>query len=424
MSSFRFIHAADLHLDSPLRGLERHDGLSMERIRDASRRALDRMVDAAIAHDVAFVVIAGDLYDGNWKTVSTGRYMANALGRLIRHGIGVYLLQGNHDAASILTRDLPLPQGVQRFPSRKPGSFTIEPLGVALHGQSFAERHVPDDMTPSYPKPMEGYFNIGVLHTSLSGHGQHEVYAPCSVQGLRARGYDYWALGHVHERMIDKDGTPIVYPGVLQGRHIHETGEKGVVLVTVDNRTVTSIDPLPCDVVRWRTLHFDCTGMTQEAELHQRLGAEFVRLAEAHPDHLCVTRLILEGKTTLHDLLRRQGIALRETVQHLAAMSGGEIELEKLQIQTRAQEQAGENEASPGMATDSALAGLIQEATRDPALLAEIGAELDLCLRTLNLGDVQPGSLLDRIDQRAWETILPALGESLCDRLASGGDTP
>ncbi|WP_051535899.1 metallophosphoesterase family protein [Asaia platycodi] len=136
MSSFRFLHAADLHLDSPLKGLERHDDLSIDRIRSASRRALDNMVDAAIDHDVAFVVIAGDLYDGDWKTISTGRYMAIALGRLIAHGIRVFLLQGNHDAASVLTRDLPLQAGIDRFPSPKPGSFLIDDLAWPCMGRA------------------------------------------------------------------------------------------------------------------------------------------------------------------------------------------------------------------------------------------------------------------------------------------------
>ena len=416
MSSFRFLHAADLHLDSPLRGLERHDGLSMERIRDASRRALDKMIDAAIAHEVAFVVIAGDLYDGNWKTISTGRYMAHALGRLIRHGIRVFLLQGNHDAASILTRDLPLQAGIDRFPSRKPGSFTMDTLRVALHGQSFAERHVPHDMTPAYPPPVEGYFNIGVLHTSLSGHGQHETYAPCTPEGLRAKSYDYWALGHVHERMILNDGTPIVYPGVLQGRHIRETGEKGVVLVTVEDHVVKAIEPISCDVVRWTDKSFDCTAIVHEAELHQRLGTLFQETARAHPDHLCVMRLTLTGKTVLHDRLRRQGPVLREAVQHLAAMSGGEIELEKLVLQTHPP--VGESADRAPVTDDTALAALIHRATQDPDLLEDIGQDLDLCLKTLNLGDIAPGSLLDRIDKRNWTAILPSIEEALCEKLA------
>lgn len=419
MSSFRFLHAADLHLDSPLKGLERHDGLSMERIRDASRRALDRMVDAAIAHEVAFVVIAGDLYDGNWKTISTGRYMANALGRLIKHGIRVFLLQGNHDAASILTRDLPLQAGIERFPSRKPGSFTIDTLRVALHGQSFAERHVPHDMTPAYPRPVEGYFNIGVLHTSLSGHGQHETYAPCTPEGLRAKAYDYWALGHVHERMILRGGTPIVYPGVLQGRHIRETGEKGVILVTVDDHAVTAIDPIPCDVVRWKDERVDCAAITHEAQLHQHVGALFRDIARDHPKHLCVLRLTLTGETPLHDRLRRQGPALREAIQHLAAMSGGDIELEKLVLDTHAPILG--TPKSPLASDDNALAALIHRATQDEELLKEIGHDLDLCLNSLNLGDIAPGSLLDRIDRRDWAAILPPLERSLGEKL-SGED--
>lgn len=422
MSSFRFLHAADLHLDSPLKGLERHDDLSIDRIRSASRRALDNMVDAAIDHDVAFVVIAGDLYDGDWKTISTGRYMAIALGRLIAHGIRVFLLQGNHDAASVLTRDLPLQAGIDRFPSPKPGSFLIDDLGVALHGQSFANRHMPHDMTPAYPAPVPGYFNIGVLHTSLSGHGQHETYAPCTPETLRAKDYDYWALGHVHERMILTDGTPIVFPGVLQGRHIRETGEKGVVLVSVTDHRIDSIMPVACDVVRWHVAPFDCTGLESMPAFEDRLGALLRNISRHHDGHLCVMRLTVTGATPLHDALRRQGPALREIVQHLAAMSGGEIELEKLVLDTSPP--AAQNRAMPDEEESFALSGLVHDAASDETLLKFLGEELDSCLKTLNLGDIVPDSLLDRINRRDWASILPELNETLCDRLSGKGDAP
>ncbi|WP_025885863.1 metallophosphoesterase family protein [Asaia prunellae] len=422
MSSFRFLHAADLHLDSPLKGLERHDDLSIDRIRSASRRALDNMVRVAIEHEVAFVIIAGDLYDGSWKTISTGHYMASALGRLIAHGIRVFLLQGNHDAASVLTRDLPLPAGIDRFPSSNPGSFLIDHLGVALHGQSFANRHIPHDMTPAYPTSVQDYFNIGVLHTSLSGHGQHETYAPCTPEALRAKNYDYWALGHVHERMILTDGTPIVFPGVLQGRHIRETGEKGVVLVTVTDHRIESITPITCDVVRWHVAHFDCTGLESMASLEERLG-DFLRdMARDHASHLTVVRLIVEGTTQLHDALRRQGPALRETAQHLAAMSGGEIELEKLVLKTSPL--VTQSLTRPTEDEIFALSGLIHDAAGDEALLKSLGDELDPFLNTLNLGDIAPDSLLARIRQHDWGSILPELNEALCDSLSGMGDAP
>nr|WP_269530453.1 DNA repair exonuclease [Asaia astilbis] len=380
---------------------------------------MDNLVRVAIDNEVAFVVVAGDLYDGNWKTISTGRYMATALGRLKAHGIEVFILQGNHDAASVLTRDLPLQAGIERFPSQKPGSFQIDELGVALHGQA-CHRHVPHDMTPAYPAPIPGYFNIGVLHTSLSSHGQHETYAPTTPETLRAKGYDYWALGHVHERMILQEGAPIVFPGVLQGRHIRETGEKGVILVSVTDHRIETITPIPCDVVRWHEERFDCTGLELDSAFQDQLGATFRSIAETHEGHLCVTRLILYGETALHERLRRQGPALRETLHHLAAMSGGEIELEKLVLETSPLAAI----ATPAMSEEEpfALAGLVRDAVKDDTLLNEIGKDLDLCLKTLNLGDIAPDSLLARIDRRDWASFLPELSEALCDRLTGKGD--
>lgn len=424
MSSFRFLHAADLHLDSPLRGLAQHEGLSLSRIRNASRKALDTLVETALREDVAFVVIAGDLYDGSWKTIGTGLYMARALGRLLSHNIRVFLLQGNHDAVSVLTRDLPLPEGVARFPSQAPETFRIDTLGVALHGQSFASRHVPDDMTRFYPPPVPGYFNIGVLHTSLSGHGRHETYAPCTQEGLAALGYDYWALGHVHERMIAGPSPHIVFPGVLQGRHIHEQGEKGAVLVTVRDGAVCAVDPVLCDDVRWTHETLDCTGIEQDSALHERIGALLRSVAGRDPERLFILRLTLCGETSLHQTLARPPQALREAILHLAAMSAGTVELEKLVIETRPPERTAS--LSPGGRDDDAIAGFLREAAEDPALRAQIRDDLEACLGTLPLDTPVPGSLLALIRSGDWDTLLPRISETLLARLSDGseGDAP
>lgn len=254
MASFRFFHTADIHLDSPLRGLAGQEGNAVARVRTATREALDMLVGLAIEEKVDFLIIAGDLYDGDWRDYKTGLFFATQMGRLNREGIPVYLLHGNHDAESQITRRLDLPGNVHVFGTRKPETFALDELKVALHGHSFRQRDITDNLVPNYPAPVSGTFNIGVLHTGLGGIGGHENYAPCAIEDLTNKGYDYWALGHVHQAGVLREKPHVVFPGNLQGRHARETGAKGASLVTVEDGDIVELTTVPCDVVRWAVL--------------------------------------------------------------------------------------------------------------------------------------------------------------------------
>jgi DNA repair exonuclease SbcCD nuclease subunit len=143
---FKFIHAADIHLDSPLKGLERYEGAPVEEMRRSTRRALENLTDLAIAERVAFVLIAGDLYDGDWNDHGTGLYLNSQMARLHDAGIDVVLIQGNHDAQSHMTKHLTLPENVKRLWTDRPQSLPIEDCGVMVHGQGFAKRAVTDNI--------------------------------------------------------------------------------------------------------------------------------------------------------------------------------------------------------------------------------------------------------------------------------------
>ena len=204
----KFLHAADVHLDSPLRGLERYDEAPAAEIRGATRRAFENLVELAITEAVGFVLLAGDLYDADWKDYNTGLFFARQMARLQEAGIQVLVIAGNHDAASQITRALRPPPNVHLFSTRAPETVVLDRLGVAVHGQGFATRAVTDDLTRAYPPARSDLFNIGLLHTSLDGRPGHEPYAPCTLEGLRSRGYQYWALGHVHQQEVVSRGTP------------------------------------------------------------------------------------------------------------------------------------------------------------------------------------------------------------------------
>ena len=185
MTSFRFIHAADLHLGSPFQGLALKDADLADLFIEASRKAFSALIDEAVERKVDFFIVAGDVYDGDWKDNKIGLFFNREVARLDREGIPVFLLKGNHDAESVITRTITLPKNVCEFPTAKPGTFRLEHLKVALHGQGFAERSASENLALAYPKPDVGWFNIGVLHTSLTGREPHAPYAPCSVEDLR-----------------------------------------------------------------------------------------------------------------------------------------------------------------------------------------------------------------------------------------------
>lgn len=307
---FSFIHAADLHIDSPLLGLSLKDAAVAQRFAQAGRQAVEALIEQTIASDARFLILAGDIFDGDWKDVSTGLFFVRALGGLHRAGIPVFMVKGNHDADSVMSRDLPYPDTVRAFRSSKAETFALDDCRVALHGRSFPHR-LTADFVDSYPQRRDGWLNIGVLHTSLDGTRGHQGYAPCSVDDLRRFGYDYWALGHVHAAEIVSREPWIVYPGNLQGRSVRETGPKGAMRVTVEDGRVVEVTPLVLDGARWAHLEIDLTGISDDtalqASLHDALAASHAQ-CDGRP---LAARLTLTGTTALHNHL----IAKRETLQ-------------------------------------------------------------------------------------------------------------
>ncbi|WP_331311998.1 DNA repair exonuclease [Methylobacterium oryzae] len=257
MTAFSFIHAADLHLGSPLSGLAARDAELARRLASAGRQAFEDLVSQAIERSVAFVVVAGDVYDGDWADTTIGLFFARQVARLDRAGIPTILVRGNHDAESVITRSITLPASVHVFPTARAGTLRLDALRVAIHGRSFQGRAVEENLSLTYPAAVPGWFNLGVLHTSCTGHAAHETYAPCSVADLAARGYEYWALGHIHEYAELSRDPWIVFPGNLQGRSVRECGEKGAVVVDVADGRVTGVSRLPLDRARFERVTVD-----------------------------------------------------------------------------------------------------------------------------------------------------------------------
>jgi exonuclease SbcD len=334
LNMFRFIHTADIHLDSPLRGLEAHEDAPVEEIRGATRKAFDNLVELAIEERVQFVLIAGDLYDGDWKDYNTGLFFVERMARLGKAGIRVLLVSGNHDAASQITRVMPLPDNVTLLSGKKPQSVKLDEYGVIVHGQSYQSRSEFTNIAAGYPAAVSGSFNIGLLHTALTGREGHEPYAPCSLDDLRSKGYDYWALGHVHSREVVAQDPMMLFPGNIQGRHIKETGARGATLVTVDDHIITAVEEHELDVVRWSVCRIDLSVCEGSDELYDAVRTAMAREQGRADGRVCVLRLQLEGSTSIHAELHSRPAQWLEEFRGIA-VGLGDIWLEKVVLKTR-----------------------------------------------------------------------------------------
>lgn len=416
----RFIHAADIHLDSPLRGLAAYEGAPVGRLRSASRTAFSRLVDRAVDEAVDFVVIAGDLYDGDWRDYNTGLFFCREMGRLNQAGIPAFVLYGNHDAESEITKRLPLPANVRVFSARAAETFRLDDLRVALHGRSFRDAATTENLVPGYPPPVPGWFNIGVLHTALEGNAAHATYAPCTLAELQARGYSYWALGHVHEFAVLSEDPWVVFPGNLQGRHIRECGPRGAVLVSVDGGRV-EVERLLVDGVRWHHLQIDASGLATRDAVVDAVGAALARLATQQADvETLAVRVTLQGRSAGHGALFGLERQLRaEVLAAAAGLASDRLWVEKVEIATSPQ-------LDPAMlaARGDAIADLqayLGQAAADPVLQGEIGEQLRELVAKAPLDLVRALPELERIRQGEIAPLLERVAPGLLARLAVEG---
>ncbi len=349
-STMKFVHSADVHLDSPLRGLDAYEGAPVAELRGATRQAFENLVSLCIDEQASLLLLAGDLYDGDWPDFNTGLYFQRQMARLDAAGIRVALLSGNHDAASRITKRLPIPRNVLRFSSRRPQTFLLEDLGVALHGQSFPQRQVTDNLAQQFPEPVAGLLNIGVLHTALDGRVGHDPYAPCTVSDLVARGYDYWALGHVHQREVLSENPWIVFCGCLQGRNVRELGPKGCSVVVAEEGSIARVESRHVDVLRWAVVAVEAGGIVREDELLEHIARALTQAKADAEGRMLAVRVRITGSTQLHERLLR---ARREHVEQVRALGievgGGEIWVEKVLVETTAWTSAARERRDDGI---------------------------------------------------------------------------
>ena len=365
----KFIHTADIHLDSPLHRLEAYEGAPVDEIRQATRRAFGNLIDLGLNEAVDVVLIAGDLFDGDWRDYNTGLFFISQVRRLSDAGIRVFIVTGNHDAAGQMTRSLPYPQGVHVFSSARPETILLEDIRVAVHGQGFGKTAVTENLAIRYPAPVADYLNIGMLHTSLTGREGHENYAPCALDDLVNKGFDYWALGHVHQAEIVSHAPPVVFPGCIQGRHAREMGVKGCMLVDLQPDVPADIRPQALDVIRWERVAVDMASAGSMDTLLERFNDAFEPVVDRHDPLPVIARVALCGSTALHPRLISDPEHVKQMIRSTALASFGERAwIEKVQIKT-----AAPHRETMDVGPLRELALVVEDLARDESKLKALG---------------------------------------------------
>jgi hypothetical protein len=328
----RFLHLADVHLDTPFAGRTPHVRAALRR---ASRTAFGRAVDCALAERVDAVLIAGDLFDGVRLSFETERFLLDELLRLERAGIPVVYATGNHDPGREGGRagQLVWPANVVVVPDGSPRRIAVRDADARVTGHVTAAGHAGPrelrDLAAGFPRPAEHRPEVALLHARVVGSRDeeaHEPYAPVELATLQRAGYHYWALGHVHVRQELSRAPAVHYPGNLQGRTHMESGAKGGLLVELDPDGRADVAFRPFAPVRWETL--ELAGLDGVATLDGLVGAvrrrwDDARTADPSPGTEWMVRVVLRGGAPLwSELADPDNIETlaRELAEHLGAL--------------------------------------------------------------------------------------------------------
>lgn len=412
---FKFIHAADLHIDSPLKGLEHYEGAPVEEIRGATRRALENLVNLAIEEKVAFVLLAGDIYDGDWPDINTGFFFIKQMAKLQSEGIKVYMVAGNHDAENKMTKKLPMPENVYMFSSKKSETVLIDELELAIHGQSFATGSTTENLATDFPDLKNNYFNIGLLHTSVDGREGHADYSPCTLDHLINKGYDYWALGHIHKREVLNKEPLIIFPGNTQGRSVRETGQKGCTLITVKDENIKAAVHHNLDVLRWGRCEINVSGVENTEEILDLLKEALDKVVMENPECTLAIRIVVMGETKAHyEIHRDTDSFVNECRAQVLSSFGEEIWVEKVKIETSSP--AGTDSNLDGQDLIRGILKRIEDISSDDNELDKIIKQLAEFKRKLPpeipLGD-EPFDLTDPL---AIKEMLKCSGDLICGK--------
>jgi len=384
MQAFSFLHCADLHLGAPFQGLADLPSGLAERLRETPARALERIVAAAIENRVDAVIMSGDVFDAADRNLRAQIRLREGLRTLDAAGIPTLIAAGNHDPLGSAVTSIEYPASVHFFDTRV-GAVPLVRDGETLahvYGVSYGSAAVDDNLATQFPAAPDGPFAIAVLHANVGGRIEHGAYAPCTLDDLQGRRFDYWALGHVHKRETLRAEAPVVhYPGNTQGLHMKELGPRGATLVQVSAAGKVALSPVWTDTVRWHRARTSIEDWESLDDLMAAFAEISSRTAAEAPDRLHIVLWTLTGSGTVHESLRRPEIvadlvqALRQ--EHAPEPIAGAIWLQRLDVETRPARDIIELRKQQDLLGD--LLRLADEARRQPPPLhpAGVGDELD-----------------------------------------------
>ncbi len=320
--TLRFIHAADLHLDSPFTGIRAAAPENVATtLYSATFDSYQNIVDLCITEGVDALLVAGDIYDSADRSLRAQRAFIDGLQRLEAAGIRSFVCHGNHDPLDGWEARLSYPESCHRFGAEFEAVpvFHDAPERGLVYGISYPTRDVYANLVARLGQVDESAFTIGLLHANVGGNTDHALYAPCSLDDLAQSGIDYWALGHVHTRQVLRQHAPtVVYPGNPQGRRPNETGSRGVYLVEVDDNRNISLDFRPTDTVRWERVSIDISALETEQDLLNQIDDAMQNLLDGAEGRSVVIRMTLTGRGEVNQFLRQSGAA----EQLLASVNG------------------------------------------------------------------------------------------------------
>lgn len=380
MPAFKFVHTADLHLDSPFVGLQEVDDRVASELREATFRTFDRIVDLCLERRADFLLVAGDIYDAGDRSLRAQLRFRDGLERLSDAGIASFVVHGNHDPLNRWSAKLEWPERAHIFGARGVTSVPVVRDGETIahvYGISYATQDVRRNLATKFRRTDDGPFAIGLLHCNVGDDTGHDPYAPCTLEDLTQVGMDYWALGHVHNhRILSPEGPVVVYPGNPQGRNPRELGPRGCYVVEIDAGGHPTAEFVPMDTVRWFWESVSIEQLETDEALISAVEGACQRMREQAEGRPSLGRIGLTGRGPAHRSLVRPGFVtdLLESVRETQGREDPFVWVERLEVDTRPPIDLEERRSGQDFVAD--FLGLVDGYREDPKLVNSLRTHL------------------------------------------------
>ncbi|MCH8815186.1 MAG: DNA repair exonuclease [Chloroflexi bacterium] len=382
MRKFRFVHTADLHLDSPFVGLHEVDERVASELREATFSTFDRIVDLCQEKDADFLLVAGDIYDSADRSLRAQLRFRDNLRRLSDSGIPTFVVYGNHDPLNRWSATLEWPEQTHTFGGDEVTSAPVvrngEPIAY-IYGISYPTRDVRTNLAKRFRRTDDGPFAIGLLHCNVGDDTGHEPYAPCTLDDLTRSGMDYWALGHVHNHRILSSKKPMVlYPGNPQGRSPRELGPRGCYVIDVDTGGHPSAEFVRVDTISWFSEAVSIDDLDTDEALISAVEATCQQMREQAEGRPAIGRITLTGRGPVHRSLARPGFVteLEERVRETEGSQNPFVWVERLEDATGSPIDLEQRRSGQDFVAD--FLGLVDEYRNEPERAASLRQHLGL----------------------------------------------